>query len=555
MIKLIKYLYTKIKYNICLQILAFIFTVIYSITIILSPIASEYLINKVLNTTNANDLRAGIIIFFVACILQPLVGFIKDIIFANLNFDISLLVSKKMFNKIINSKISFLDTVKSGDIISRINNDGNNISNFIGGFIIVYIKDLLVILFTIIGMSCISIKITLIIGLLLFINLFINNMFDKKFKDISSEIVKNNDDMFSYINQTVNSIVSIKTFNNEEKVKQKYNTIIKKVVSSNKHKRLLNIYINNLNNFIGIFSLSIIYGFGALEILNGKMNIGQVIGLGLYFQLVLSPLDEFVNNNIQLSSIKPLINRLDEYLCLDEEMYNNTDVVLNKNETLAIKNLTFSYKDKKILDNINIVFPKKGLVAIVGESGEGKSTLLKLLFKFYEPNYGNIYLGENSYDNIDVKKIRKYISLVNQDICLFNMSIKDNIKYANEKISENEIINLCKKVNLHNSIMQFDNGYNTIINEKLNLSGGEKQRLGIAMILSRNPNILIFDEPTSSLDFSNELLVMNILKDISKEKLVILVSHKESSIKFADKIYSLKNKKLILEDKQKYNEK
>lgn len=548
MINLVKYLYKNFKYNLFIQVMAFILTIVYSIAVILSPIASEFLINQVLATTDIKNLQFGIFIFFIACILQPLVGLMKDIVFIKLNFQISSLVSKTMFNKIINSKISFFETAKSGDIISRINNDGNSISNFMSGFLIVYVKDVLVILFILIGMSCMSIKITLLIVILLITNLFINKIFDKKFKNISSTIAKNNDLIFSYTNQAVNSIISIKTFSKEDKVKEDYEKIICNVVSSNKNKQLLNTYINNLNNFIGIFSLSIIYGFGALEILKGKMTIGAVIGLGLYFQLVLSPLDEFINNNIQLSSVKPIIKRLNEYLSLSEEKYNTQNIILDKNQPLLIRNLTFSYNNKKVLDDINIDFPSKGMIAIVGESGEGKSTLLKLIFKFYEPDTGKIYIGNNDYDNLDVNIIRKYIGFVHQDMYLFNMSIKDNIRYANNSINDEDIVELCKKVNLHNSIMKFKEGYNTIINEKLNLSGGEKQRLGIAMTLAQNPDIFIFDEPTSSLDTNNEQLIMNMIKDISKEKLVILVSHKQSSIKFADEIYILKNKKIIIKD-------
>lgn len=544
--KLSDYMLFYIRKHIKAQILAFIVTILYSIAVILSPIASEYLINKVLGNRNMKNIEIGIFIFFISCTMQPIIGFFRDYLFLNIGLKINFNISKNMFNKVIGSSMDFFDKIKSGEIISRINNDGNSISKFISNFFIMYLKDILVIIMILVGMILMSLKITLIILLLLLFNLLANFKFDSKFKKLSLENAKNNDNLYSYVNQVVNSITTIKAFGNEERIKLDYEKILKKSFNDNKKMQTYNIIVTNLNNLIGILSISIIYGLGSIEIIKGKMTIGSVIGLGLYFQLIISPIAEVVNNNIQLSSIKPIFDRVDQFMNLKQEFINNNSIRANKDDRLTISNLCFKYNDSfNVLTDINIEFPEKGLIGIIGESGAGKSTLIKLLLDFYAPVHGKIKIGDNTYSDLGVNNVRKNIGFVDQNVKLFNMSIKDNIRYVNSNISDEEIIKLFKQVNLHNKIMKFKKAYDTVISEKLNLSGGEIQRIGIVMALSKKPNIIILDEPTSALDNANEFKVMTILKKISKERLVIIVSHSDATLKFVDKTYVISNASLL----------
>lgn len=546
MIKILKYFYKSFNYGISTYISAFLITCMYSVTVILSPIASQYLINKVLYTENIDDLKTGIFIFLIACLVQPLIGLIRDIIFIKMNFKIKSSVSKTMFNKIIKAKVSFFDSCKNGDIISRITNDGSAISDFVSSVFVVYVKDVLLLVSILIGMCFMSVKITVLIVLLLLLNLMIGKFNGKKFKRNVSNIVKNNDNIISFTNQAITSIMTIKSFSNEDKVSAKYSELMDSNISINQKNQLLNVYMNNFNDFIGIFSLSIIYGFGALEILNQNISIGSVIGLGLYFQLIISPLNELINNNIKKDSIMPMYERVKQYLSLEEEDYRADSLLLKDNEQLSLNNVSFSYGNKKVFNCINIIFPEKGLSVVKGESGTGKSTLIKLILRFYDPSSGCIYIGDKEYKEIDVNTLRNYIGLVSQDTVLFNMSIKDNIRLVNPSITDEEIVELCKKVNIHDNISSFELGYDTVINEKINLSGGEKQRLYIAMVLARKAKILILDEPTSALDVMNSKIILDIIRDISKDKLVILITHKDDVLEYADEVFDIQNLNMAL---------
>ncbi|WP_187291594.1 ABC transporter ATP-binding protein [Clostridium novyi] len=519
--------------------MALFLTLLYTFTIILSPIASKYLIDKVLKSKDYSEITIGIFIFFIACVSQSIVSFFKDIVFSNNTISLNLDISEKMFNKVLTSPINFFDKNNSGQIISRIINDGKTLGQFITNFFIIFIKNILLTIIIIICMILISIKITSIVLLLFILFFLLSNIVGKKFDIISNNIALNNDSMYSFVNQVVDSIDMVKSFGIEESIKLKYKNILDKSKVDLKKREILSIILKNSSSTIVTICLSLIYGLGTLEIIKGHMTLGDIVGLGLYFQLLIQPVYELINNTIDINSIKPILNRVNDYLNLEEEFFDNTkDFYISK---LSVENLYFSYDGiDNILSNINIDFPQKGIVAISGESGCGKSTLVKLLLKFYIPNMGSIKINSLDYCNISVNAIRKNFSFVPQDVKLFNSSIMNNFKQVNPKISKNTVINICKKLNLHEKIIDLKDQYDTIITEKINFSGGEKQRLGIGLALAKDSPILILDEPTSALDKLNESKIVNILKTLSKEKLIIIISHKTNTLKIADKVYFLK---------------
>lgn len=537
-----------IKKSIKLQIAGLFFTIIYTVTIILSPIASKYLIDNVLTAKELSDIKIGIIIFFMACVSQSIAGFFKDIIFLNSSLNINMDISEKMFNKIINANFSFFDKSKNGEIVSRITNDGKILGQFLTNFFIIFIKNILLVIIIIISMLLISVKITSIVVILFILFFLLNSIVGKKFDAMSNEIASNNDSIHSYINQVINSITMIKAFSIENTANFKYKSILNKIKKDSKKKEMLGIILKNLSNAIVMVCLSLIYGLGTLEIIKGKMTLGSVVGLGLYFQLLIQPIYDLINNSIDINSIRPIVNRVNEYLNIDQEMLDYSQNKDFKIDELKVENLCFSYNGKEeILKNINIKFPKIGIVGIAGDSGCGKSTFIKLLLNFYEPTKGVIKVNSNNYCDIGISNIRKNIALVPQEINLFNLSIKENFKEIDKNISLEYIISICKMVNLHKKINEFENKYDTIINERVNLSGGEKQRLGIALALAKNSSILILDEPTSALDSFNENKLLDILKKLSGEKLIIIISHKKSTLKICDEIHYLNRSNSIIQ--------
>jgi ABC-type multidrug transport system fused ATPase/permease subunit len=231
---------------------------------------------------------------------------------------------------------------------------------------------------------------------------------------------------------------------------------------------------------------------------------------------------------------------------MEGETYSYDSSVELKGE-IKVKNVSFAYKEdnKQSLSNINMTIPEKGLFAFVGHSGAGKSTLVKLLMRLYDPTEGTIHIGNISIKDLAVNKLRENISFVPQEINLFNTSVKDNIRCGNQAITDEDIVKVCKKLKLHEKISSLPEGYDSIISERVNLSGGEMQRLSIARALVKKPTIFVMDEPTAALDPENEFIIRETIEALSKEHIVLVIAHRISTIMNADKIFVFENGSIV----------
>lgn len=535
------------KKNSKLQLFGFILTILYSIAILVSPVASGYLIDRTLTSKNESEMMAGVCLFCFAIICQPIIGFFKDMVYMNIVLNLNSYNSLKLFSKVIYAPMNFWDKSQKGEIISKLIDDTKEISSFVSEFFSLLIKNVILTILIMICMFCISGKITIIVLFLLIVFFILNKKMNDHLEKLSMIIVKNNDLIYSQIAQMITSIVSIKCFCSEERVIEKYNSSLDKVRKANKRRELLAITIRNFSTLVIMISLSLIYFLGCMDVLKGKMSVGNVVSLGLYYQLIMTPLFEIVGCIIDMNNIKPIFKRFNNIEQMEEERQQSVNININKLKDMNdihIENVSFGYNNEVVLDNICLDMPSKGYIGIIGKSGEGKSTLIKLMIGFYEPKYGKISIGDINVRELAKGTLREKITFLPQDIMLFNSSIIDNFVYANKELKYQEIVDLCKKVNMHEKIMSTDKKYETIINEMPNISGGEKQRIGIAMALAKKSSIIILDEPTSALDSVNEALIVKLLKEVSKEKLVIVISHKASTVKCADKIYSLENSRM-----------
>ena len=212
-------------------------------------------------------------------------------------------------------------------------------------------------------------------------------------------------------------------------------------------------------------------------------------------------------------------------------------------DEIKLENVDFSYESKnKIINNLSLKIKKGEFVAFVGESGTGKSTIIDLIMGLNNPQNGKISIDDNSLENLDINSFRKKIGYIPQTGLLFNMSILDNIRWANETASDEEIREVCKQAFAHDFIKNFEDGYNTVVGERgVRLSGGQLQRISLARALIKDPDILILDEATSALDINSEQYIQNTLKNIYSSKTIVAIAHRLSTIQRADKIFVIKN--------------
>ncbi len=247
------------------------------------------------------------------------------------------------------------------------------------------------------------------------------------------------------------------------------------------------------------------------------------------------------------------INRILENTEFGFEEFGKETLNTTSPKSIEFRNVNFSYNEsKQILNNLSFKIKPNTTVGIVGESGEGKSTLIKLLSKMYDINSGGIYLNDKELSTLDKDSIRNNISIVPQDPYIFNFSFKENLKLVKPEASDDEIEDVCKKAQIHDFIIQQEKGYDTILGENgIILSGGQKQRLAIARALLRNTPIILFDEATSSLDNENQARIKNVIANLGGEKTIVIVAHRLSTIQDADKIIFIKNGSVLTEGKHK----
>lgn len=533
------------KQNLNLHIVGFVFVIIHSFAVLLSPAASGYLIDKTLASNSMSDMVVGVCFFCLAIIGQPIFGFFKDVIYMKIILNLNAYNSLEVFKKIIFSPIEYFEKTMRGEIISKLINDTKEISSFVSKFFTVLIKNFILTILIIGSMFYISIKITTIVLLMLIVFFIINKKLNDRLEDLSMKVVNKNDLLYSKVTQTVTEIESIKCFCGEERVCDSYKKILDDIRKVNNEREMLAITIRNFSTLVIMVSLSLIYFLGCMDVLNGDISVGNVITLGLYYQLIMGPLFEIVGCVIDMNNIKPIFNRFNKMMHMQEERRYNEDIIISNFNDIHFENVSFGYNDTFVLKDICLHTPDKGLIGIIGKSGAGKSTLMKLLIGFYRPQQGKISIANIDLNDVGCYNLRQKISFVSQDIVLFSSSINDNFWYANKELSYQEIMEYCKKVNLHEKIMSTEKKYDTTISEMSNISGGEKQRIGIAMALARKSSIILLDEPTSALDPANEDLIVHLLKEESKEKLVIVISHKETTLKSADKVYSLQDGRLM----------
>lgn len=529
MLFLLRKVFKLIKPYLKREIIGIFLTILFSISVFLMPKISQYLIDEIIPANSKSKLFYGLIFFTTICFMQPIVGFLKDTLFVRITESITNDLRNGLFKKIIHSNFHFFNNAKGGDLISIIINDGRGASDFISKIFAILLKNFLMVLMIFIGMFIISYEITLFVIGLIIVYFVINVFFGKKLQQASMNIQENYDKICSCINQANNTILSIKTYNQEKSTIDRFEKMTSKMKKDNIKIDSMNILINNLSMVVMTFCLVIIYGFGSLKVMGGQLSIGQVIALGLYFQLLNQPFFEVMNVGISANVNIPIFERIEKYQTLDQECTGINKGIFKFNG-ISIQNLSFSYpssKDKLALDNISLHLPSKGIVSIIGESGSGKSSFTKLLLGLFKPDNGKILFGNIDINDISISTLRANISYVPQDPDILNDTIINNIRFGSDNVSDEDIVSICKLLRMHKKITDLENGYESIVTERVNLSGGEKQRILIARGILKKAPIIILDEPLSSLDSENINLVNHLLMDIAKDRLVLMITHHE----------------------------
>jgi subfamily B ATP-binding cassette protein MsbA len=490
-----------------------------------------------------------VVLFF----LKNLFGYLAAFFITFLRNGVLRDVRDTLYIKILSLPISYFSEKKKGDTISRITADVNEVQISFLSILELIVREPLTIIFTIIAMLMLSPKLTIFVFVFLPISGFVISLIGKKLKSQSSRAQEENGYFLSIVEETLSSLKIVKGFNAEGQFQQKFQN------STNRLNTILNSLINRQNlasptsEFLGIFVIVIILWFGGKMVLvDQTLDAASFLAfLGLAYN-ILTPAKQISKASYSVKKGSAAAERIMDVLETPSTILDAPDAVTLSEfkQAVEIENINFKYEDELVLKNFSLKVPKGSTVALVGQSGSGKSTIANLVTRFYDVNQGSIKI-----DGMDIRQITKHslrglMGLVTQDSILFNDTIKNNVSLGKSEATEDEIIDALKIANAWEFVKNLPLGLETNIGDSGNkLSGGQKQRISIARAVLKNPPIMILDEATSALDTESEKLVQKALENMMKNRTSIVIAHRLSTIQNADLIVVLHQGEIVEQGK------
>ena len=458
-----------------------------------------------------------------------------------------------LYNKTLTLPISYYSEKRKGDTIARITSDVLEIQHSFLSILELIVREPLTIIFTILAMLVISPKLTLFVFIFIPISGILISLIGKSLKRKSDKVQKEQGLFLSTLEETLGGLKIIKGFTAEKIFNNKFKE------STSRFYKFSNNLINRQNlasptsEFLGIAVIGILLWYGGqMVLLDKSLNAGLFITyMGLAYQ-ILTPAKAISQASYSVKKGNAAAERVLEILETESNIVDLPDAIKKTEFTtdINIKNISFKYQDDWVLKDFSLKVPKGHTVALVGQSGSGKSTIANLITRFYDVNEGSINIDSKNIKEITQNSLRKLLGLVTQDSILFNDTVKGNLLIANQNASDQEIIDALKIANAWEFVELLPKGIESNIGDSGNkLSGGQKQRLSIARAVLKNPPIMILDEATSALDSESEQLVQNALENMMKNRTSIVIAHRLSTIQKANNIVVLSKGKIVEQGK------
>lgn len=487
-------------------------------------------------------LKTGAYFLSSATIIPIRTGIVRDI-------------RNQIYQKINSLSLGFFSEERKGDIIARMSGDVQEVENSIMSSLDMLFKNPILILFYFVTLICISWQLTLFT--ILFVPPFgwFMGVVGKKLKAHSIEAQALWSDTMSMVEETLGGLRIIKAFCAEEKMNKRFNQ-----VNSSYRDNIMRVNIRQqmahpMSEFLGTILIVVVLWFGGILVLDyGRIDGPTIIFYLVMLYSIINPLKEFSKASYNIPKGLASMERIDKILQAEVEIKDkeNPEHISSFEHQIEFRHVSFAYTDRKsaelvyVLKDINLVIPKGKTVALVGQSGSGKSTMVDLIPRYYDVQEGEVLIDGINVKDLDVHDLRMLIGNVNQEAILFNASFKDNIRFGKTDATDEEIANAAKIANAYEFITKSEHGFDTNIGDRGGrLSGGQRQRVSIARAILKNPPILILDEATSALDTESERLVQDALEKLMKTRTTVAVAHRLSTIKHADEICVLHEGKIV----------
>lgn len=448
---------------------------------------------------------------------------------------------QQIFQKIMSLPLAFFSNEKKGDIISRATGDVGEVEGSVMASLDMFLKNPVLILVYLITMLVMSVQLTLFVFIVLPFAGYIIGRVGKSLKKTSMEGQTKMGVVMGLLDESLSGLRIVKAFNAEGKMAGRFNKETEEYCDIAKRLTRRRDLAHPMSEFLGTIVVVFVVWFGGTLILNnaGGLSVAAFLAyLGVFYQII-NPAKAFSTALYSIQKGMAAMERIDKILLADDEIFEKDGTVTKKTleHSVEYRNVTFAYNEIKVLKNVNLTIPRGKTIALVGQSGSGKSTFVDLLPRFYDVEEGGIFIDGINIKDFKLHDLRGLMGNVNQEAILFNDTIYNNITFGVESATFEEVVQAAKIANAHDFIVASENGYDTVIGDRgSKLSGGQRQRLSIARAVLKNPPILILDEATSALDTESERLVQDAIEKLMKNRTSLVVAHRLSTIRNADLI-------------------
>lgn len=518
---------------------------------LLPPLLTRAIIDKALIEKSFRLLALYTVGYVGASFVIHLIGVGESYLNTLISKRIILDIRNAMYSVLQRMPLKFFSDTRTGDIISRINNDVSGVEGVFQRTVVSTVQNVLVIIFTLVTIFAMDWRLS-ILGLCMIPSFILPT---RRVGKARWDIAKATQEKLAELNQIIQETlgvagaVLVKIFTREDDQKEKFYSSSQDVVKLQIREALVGRWFFMFVRTFSAIGPALIYFYGGYLVIKGELTIGTIVAFIGLLNRLFGPVTSLFNMHVDVTRSLALFERVFEYLDLQPEVMDHPgSVSLEKLAgKIEFENVSFSYKPgSPVLEDVSFKAEPGEMVALVGPSGAGKTTITYLVPRLYDPDSGVVRIDGLDAKQISLRSLREQIGIVTQDTFLFNATLRENIMFGRKDATEEEMIEACKAAHIHDFITSLENGYDTMVGERgIKLSGGEKQRVAIARAILRNPCVIILDEATSSLDSHSEALIKAAISPLLSNRTSLVIAHRLSTVLAADKILVVENGHIV----------
>ncbi len=516
---------------------------------LVDPLVIKILIDNVIVEQNVGLLHVVMIALLGIYIIRGLFNVITAYLFNFVGQRILFDIRSQLFQHLEKLHMGFYHKTKVGEVVSRINNDVESLQQIVTSTFVNLITDLLTVIAILAVVLYLDWRLTLV-SLSVFPIFAVSIAYFSRKIRLKSRLVREKvADILQFFQETISGMKLVQSFVGEKYEARRFLRKGKEMINLRIDLGVLGSFATSSAGFFVVLGPALVLWYGGYRTMGGALTIGGLVAFYAYIGDLFSPVFRLAQLNITVQTALASTDRIFEFLDVEPEIRDAPEAVVlpGVKGEVGFRNVGFSYlPGEPILQDVTFDVRKGQTVAIVGPSGVGKTTVINLVCRFYDPSDGVITLDGRDIRNIRVKHLRRQIGIVSQETFLFNTTIGNNLRYGSRRATEEEIMEAARKAHIHDFIDSLPEKYETLVGDRgVRLSGGERQRIAIARAILKDPKILILDEATSSLDSQSETLIQRALEPLMRDRTTITIAHRLSTVVHADTILVLNEGRIV----------